>query len=279
MSGQPTKRGNWGTWAVIDYPNRKIHDEDEIPLCSLHYKPNIAPLPDYICEFATHDTQYLCTNPKSIYYRKSCNNCVLKRKIVVLIGDHEFKTRQKLLNFLNKTLDKKKKKKKIQCVYSNKYLCRKTIPSETCFKERTQCSRFRASNETNILCVNYNATACNPCSLPQHETCNLSDLCDDYRRKPSEIQKRKASQAKYACVYKNGTKCSLEVKSCVNCDSCSRYRGRHESNSKCKYNFGVEHDKCALHHCRCKKFEKCNEFLRKPALIKTYDRVVIINKN
>ena len=147
MAGQPTKRGNWGTWAVIDYPNRRIHDEDEIPQCT----------------------------PKG----------------------------------------------------------------------RAQPSS------------------------PKKKVAN---------HKPLKKKKPKVIRLSRNCVYRVNDICAFCIERCLNCDTCARYRGHNESNTRCKFNFGIEHNKCAIKHCMCDKSAICCEFIRKPARIMKYDRVVIINK-
>lgn len=147
MSGQPTKRGNWGTWAVIDYPNRKIHDEDEMPLCS----------------------------PKG-----RTQSPLLKKKVA--------------------------------------------------------------------------------------------------KRKPVKTKKPKAIRLPHTCVYRVNDLCAFGIEHCLNCDTCARYRGQNELNTRCKFNFGIEHNKCAIKHCMCDTSAICSEFIRRPAHIMKYDRVVIINR-
>lgn len=297
MSGQPTKRGNWGTWAVIDYANRRIFEEDEIPSCYLHYTSTSEEPSDPICQFVSLDINFSCNNPKSVHFKKACFNCDLKKNLVVKIKGHYYTTKQQLQEyFLNKLRVQTEKKLsssnttrvmqeqnhtkdgKITCAYRNQPLCRKATPSGSCFSNRNQCSRFRASNETNSLCVNNKGTLHDQCELSQHSKCDPQGLCDDYRRNPEFENQLKKSAAKYRCVFKSNKKCEFGLITCLNCDSCGRYRGQNESNSKCKYNFGVEHNKCALHHCYCMISEKCNEFVRKPVLVKTYDRSILFEE-
>ena len=201
MSGQPTKRGNWGTWAVIDYSGRRIPDEDELPRVSsksrfkksnatiirslnnsytkLKKQPVIS---DDICVFVTPDSKFKCTNLTSGYYDMFCVNCSLLKKTSARVGNERFTSRTALLS-------------------------------------------------------------------------NLGFIAPTNKMTKSKVCKQKTKK-KYivsSCIYRVDKKCSFSLSPCVNCDSCARFHGQNESNSKCKYNFGVEHDKCSLHHSMCDK--------------------------
>lgn len=103
MAGQPTKRGNWGTRAVIDYPGRR-YDTEASPFDRSHQKKkrkvSNAVATEYICKFAAWASGFICENRSSANFGSPCINCMQMRKATIKIGSYRFLTKQKLLEFL-----------------------------------------------------------------------------------------------------------------------------------------------------------------------------------
>ena len=103
MAGQPTKHGNWGTRAVIDYPGRK-YDTEASPFSHSFQKSKRkvgnTVATEYICKFAAWAAGFICENRSSASFGTPCNNCLHMRNATIKIGSYRFLTKKKLLEFL-----------------------------------------------------------------------------------------------------------------------------------------------------------------------------------